>query len=74
MIFAGGNTEDPVALVSKIDQVLEEILSDSPPTQEELDIAKSSAANSFVFNFASKPQQLSRQLVYYVLGLPQVQP
>ena len=74
MQFAGGNTEDPVALVSKIDQVLEEILTDAPPTQEELEIAKASAANSFVFNFASKPQQLSRQLVYYVLGLPEVQP
>jgi len=35
-------------------------------------MAKSSAANSFVFNFASKAQQLSRILTYYSLGLPEV--
>ena len=58
--------------MSKVEQVLDDILTSVPPTEEELEIAKSSAANSFVFNFASKPQQLSRLLVYYVLGLPEV--
>lgn len=51
---------------------MKHVLSDEPVTKEEVDIAKSSAGNSFVFNFASKQQHLSRILVYHVLGLPQV--
>jgi len=70
LFTAGGNTEAPAALISAIREVLNEVLDSSPPTEEEVSISKTSASNSFVFNFASKKQQLSRVLVYHVLGLP----
>lgn len=42
------------------------------PTSKQVEAAKNEALNSFVFNFASSSSQLSRLLIYELLGLPQV--
>lgn len=70
-LVAGGNTAKPAQLVAAVQAVLEELLN-APPSEEEIAQAKQSAANSFVFQFSSKQQQLGRILVYSVLGLPEV--
>jgi len=70
LFTAGGNTAKPAQLVAAVQAVLEELLN-APPSEEEIAQAKQSAANSFVFQFSSKQQQLGRILVYSVLGLPE---
>ena len=44
----------------------------TPPTAEEVELAKAQTINSFVFNFANSTAQLQRRLVYSLIGLPPV--
>jgi zinc protease len=55
-----------------IDALMEEIdgIVKKPPTEEEVKRAKESILNSFVFNFTSKSQILSQQLLYAYFGYP----
>ena len=55
-----------------IDALLEEIgsLVSSPPTDDEVKMAKESILNSFVFNFDSKEEILVQQMVYAYFGYP----
>jgi predicted Zn-dependent peptidase len=71
LFTVGGNTAKPAALVSAVQEVLEELL-ETAPSEEEIAQAKQGATNSFVFQFASRAQQLGRILVFDVLGLPPV--
>jgi len=55
-----------------IDALMEEItaLVSSPPTDEEVQRAKESILNSFVFNFDSEEKVLGQQMVYAYFGYP----
>jgi zinc protease len=55
-----------------IDALLEEIgsLVSTPPTDEEVKMAKESILNSFVFNFDSKEEILAQQMTYAYFGYP----
>ncbi|PEN05787.1 peptidase M16 [Longimonas halophila] len=58
--------------VDAAESVLEEIrgMREAPPSQEELDQARDAYLNSFVFNFDSKRQILSRLMTYEYYGYP----
>lgn len=58
--------------VDAAESVLEEIrgMREAPPSQEELDQARNAYLNSFVFNFDSKRQILSRLMTYEYYGYP----
>ena len=47
-----------------------EKMREAPPSEEELSLAKDSYLNSFVFNFDSEREVLSRQLTYEYYGYP----
>jgi zinc protease len=68
---AGGETrsEATVGFVKSMKQEIERIRT-QPITAEELQIAKESAANSFIFNFQDPAQTLSRLMRYEYFGYP----
>ncbi len=68
---AGGQTRSD-ATVPLIQSVLSEIkkIQNQPITPEELSYAKESTLNSFIFNFASPDQTLSRLMRYEYYGYP----
>lgn len=55
-----------------IEALLEEVdrLASDPITDEEIELAKSSILNSFVFNFDSTPEIMDQQLTYEYFGYP----
>ncbi len=55
-----------------VDALYDEIrgMISSPATDEELERAKDTILNSFIFNYASKQQVLSQQMLYAYYGLP----
>jgi len=59
--------------VEAINAVLSEVrrMQTDPPTEEELDRAKSSYLNSFVFNFDSKGEIIGRMMTYDYYDFPQ---
>ncbi|MEB3831681.1 M16 family metallopeptidase [Phormidium sp. CCY1219] len=72
MFIAGGSTRSD-ATVPFIAAMLEEIerIRTEPITEEELEYAKESALNSFIFNFADPSQTLSRLMRYEYYGYPE---
>lgn len=72
-IFIGGGQTRSDATVPFIQSVEEEIarIRQIPVTEEELNRAKDSVLNSFVFNFQSPEQTLSRLVRYEYYGYPQ---
>ncbi|MDX2097168.1 MAG: pitrilysin family protein [Leptolyngbyaceae cyanobacterium bins.59] len=71
VFVAGGETRSD-ATVAFVRSLLAEIerIRTSPVSQQELTVAKDSVANSFVFNFQSRGQILSRLLRYEYYGYP----
>lgn len=69
---AGGQTRSD-ATVPLIQSILTEIqqIQTEPITPEELSYAKESTLNSFIFNFASPDQTLSRLMRYEYYGYPE---
>lgn len=72
LFVAGGQTrsESTVAFVKAINQEIERMRTE-PVTAEELQQAKESSLNSFIFNFASPAQTLSRLMSYQYYGYPE---
>ena len=71
VFIAGGQTRSD-ATVPFIQAIFKEIktLQDSPISQEELDYAKESILNSFVFNFQEPGQTIQRLMRYEFYGYP----
>jgi zinc protease len=71
VFVAGGETRSAatVGFVKSMKQEIERIRT-QPITTEELQIAKESAANSFIFNFQDPSQTLSRLMRYEYFGYP----
>ncbi|KAK3259356.1 hypothetical protein CYMTET_31641, partial [Cymbomonas tetramitiformis] len=67
---AGGQTAAPDKLVAGIRKVLADT-TEIAPSSKELEQAKESALNSFVFNFSSNGAQLSRIISYDAFGIDQ---
>ena len=72
LFVAGGQTrsESTVPFVQAINQEIERIRT-QPVTTEELQQAKESSLNSFIFNFARPAQTLSRLMSYQYYGYPE---
>ena len=72
LFVAGGQTrsESTVPFVQAINQEIERIRT-QPVTAEELQQAKESSLNSFIFNFASPAQTLARLMSYQYYGYPE---
>jgi zinc protease len=72
-IFIGGGQTRSEATVPFIESVKDEIarIREEPVTAEELARAQDSVLNSFVFNFQSPEQTLSRLVRYEYYGYPQ---
>lgn len=72
MFVAGGQTRSD-ATVPFIRAVLDEIdrIRTEPISEEELEYAKDSTLNSFIFNFADPSQTLSRLMRYEYYGYPE---
>jgi zinc protease len=72
LFVAGGQTrsESTVAFVKAINQEIERMRTQTV-TAEELQQAKESSLNSFIFNFASPAQTLSRLMTYQYYGYPE---
>lgn len=72
LFIAGGQTrsESTVPFVQAINQEIERIRT-QPITLEELQQAKESSLNSFIFNFARPSQTLSRLMSYQYYGYPE---
>jgi predicted Zn-dependent peptidase len=60
------------SMADAVDALYEEVegMIDNPATQEELERAKETILNSFIFNYASRGQVLRQQLLYAYYGLP----
>lgn len=71
LFISGGQTrsDTTVPLIKAIKSEIQRIRTE-PITTEELNYAKESALNSFVFNFASRDQTLSRLMRYEYFGYP----
>ncbi|MBS0015413.1 MAG: insulinase family protein [Arthrospira sp. SH-MAG29] len=71
LFISGGQTrsDTTVPLIQAIKSEIKRIRTE-PITAEELDYAKESSLNSFVFNFASGDQTLSRLMRYEYFGYP----
>jgi zinc protease len=71
VFIAGGQTRSE-ATVPFIQSLLKEIerLRNTPITEEELNLAKESILNAFVFNFENPSQTLSRLMRYEYFGYP----
>lgn len=72
LFLATAETAQPAALLAGLRRALEEATA-APPTAEELQRAKEESLNRFVFNFSSRPSQLSRIITFDLLGIPQDQ-
>ncbi|WP_008316432.1 M16 family metallopeptidase [Leptolyngbya sp. PCC 6406] len=72
-LFIGGGQTRSQATVPFIQAVKDELntVRTTPITQEELDRAKDSVLNSFVFNFQNPSQTLSRLIRYEYYGYPE---
>ncbi|MGL5508687.1 MAG: M16 family metallopeptidase, partial [Microcoleaceae cyanobacterium] len=72
LFVAGGQTrsESTVPFVQAINQEIERIRT-QPITEEELQQAKESSLNSFIFNFARPSQTLGRLMSYQYYGYPE---
>ncbi|MDX1501462.1 MAG: pitrilysin family protein [Thermoanaerobaculia bacterium] len=59
-------------MAESVDALYEEIrrMISEPATEEELQRAKETLLNSFIFNYASKDQVLGQQMLYAYYGLP----
>jgi predicted Zn-dependent peptidase/outer membrane lipoprotein-sorting protein len=70
--FAGVFTKSGTT-VEATEAVLEEVkgMRENPPSEEELSLAKDSYLNSFVFNFDTKREILSRLMTYEYYDYPQ---
>lgn len=71
MFMAGGQTRSDTT-VTFVQSLLKELerLRTQPITEEELELAKDSILNSFVFKFANSAQVLSRLMTYEYYGYP----
>ena len=70
--FYAGVASQSASTVEATNAVLTEVerMREEPPTQEELGLAKESYLNSFVFNFDSEREILSRRATYEYYGYP----
>ena len=68
-----GQTSAPAKFVRAVTAVLDGVTREALPPAE-LQLAKDKALNSFVFNFASNAQQLSRIVAYDLFGIDQRYP
>ena len=70
--FYAGVASQSASTVEATNAVLTEVerMREEPPTQEELGLAKDSYLNSFVFNFDSEREILSRRATYEYYGYP----
>lgn len=71
-VFQVGLSTKSATMAAAVEALREEIrrIIDEPPQQEELDRAKESILNSFVFRFDSKQEILDEQLTYAYYGMP----
>ena len=70
--FYAGVASQSASTVEATNAVMTEVerMREEPPTQEELGLAKDSYLNSFVFNFDSEREILSRRATYEYYGYP----
>ncbi len=70
--FFAGVASKSASTVEATNAVMTEVerMREEPPTQEELGLAKDSYLNSFVFNFDSEREILSRRATYEYYGYP----
>lgn len=71
-VFQVGLSTKSATMASAVEALRDEVrrIIDDPPQQEELDRAKESILNSFVFRFDSKLEILDEQLTYAYYGMP----
>jgi predicted Zn-dependent peptidase len=71
-VFQVGLSTKSETMGESVDALKEEIngIIDNPPSAEEMDRAKESILNSFVFNYTSVGQILAQQMTYAYYGLP----
>jgi predicted Zn-dependent peptidase len=71
-IFMAGLSTKSESMAESVDALNEELVGiiENPPSAEEVERAKESILNSFVFNYQSRSQILGQQMLYAYYGLP----
>ena len=71
-IFSAGLSTKGSTMAEAAEEMKKEIrrLVDDPPSAEEMDYAKESILNSFIFNYTSRGQILGQQMTYTWFGMP----
>ena len=68
--YVGTKSETTAKAIKEVIKVIKSMQTD-PPTEEEMDRAKNAYLNSFVFNFDTKGEVVTRMMSYDYHGLPE---
>jgi hypothetical protein len=71
-VFQSGMSTKSESMAESVGALREELVGiiENPATDEELELAKESILNSFIFNYQSRSQILGQQMLYAYYGLP----